>query len=654
MTLRTLHVLVVDDSERDAELILAALRQSGFNPIHEQVNTADGMKKALQAGPWDVVLSDSSMPYFSGSAALKILREMQPETPFILVSGAIGEEAAVSIMKDGAVDYLLKDRLNRLGSAVERAIQERLLRDQSRRAEQVIQKQAALLEQSHGAISAQDMQGRLLYWNRAATELYGWRREEVVDQEAAKLLYSSCLTQYQEIRQRVIELGQWSGEMTLVNRDGESLAVRSRWFLTRNSAGTPDAIFVVDQDVTEQKKIEASFLRTQRLENIGQLAGGIAHDLNNILSPIMMGLPLLREDLSSESSRNILDGLLASVKRGANIVKQVLMFARGTTGEKTPVQFRYLIKEMAKIMYETFPKPVSIHTDVPGDLWVVMGDSTQFHQVLLNLCVNARDAMPEGGNLILSARNKTLDEKQARQHPHAHAGDYVELSVKDTGGGIAAEHLERIFEPFFTTKGENGTGLGLSTVMGIVKSHQGFVEVESVPGIGTQFLIYLPAVKATVDEITAAGFRPTLQGHGEVILCVDDEESIRNVLRKLLEKNGYRVLMANHGVGALGLYEANRAEIELVLTDLQMPLKDGWQAIAEIRQLDPMLPIIAMSGCVNPEISNRAEDFGVTTVIEKPQGILDVLRIIQQILHEPTQSIQPDASGEAANPDLAA
>lgn len=644
MNMKSLHVLLVDDSERDTELILAELRHSGFEPTHQRVETAEAMTHALKTQHWDVVISDFTMPHFNGSTALRILREQRPDIPFILVSGTIGDEAAVLIMKEGAVDYIIKDRLSRLGSSVDRAIQDRLLRDQSRRTEQVIQKQAALLEQNHSAISAQDMQGRLFYWNRAAAGLYGWRREEVIDQPAEKLIYAKCLPQYEEARRMVEEQGDWCGEMTVVNKLGEAVVVQTRWILTRNSNGRPDSVFVMDQDITEQKQIQASYLRTQRLESIGQLAGGIAHDLNNILSPIMMGLPLLRQDLSNESSRDILDGLIGSVQRGANIVKQVLMFARGSTGQKTPIQFRYLIKEMAKIMYETFPKSVSIHTDVPGDLWMVMGDATQFHQVMLNLCINARDAMPNGGNLSLSARNKTLDEKQARQHPHAHAGDYVELSVADSGVGIEPGNLERVFDPFFTTKGENGTGLGLSTVMGIVKSHDGFVQLESVPGKGTQFLIYIPASKGRNENPAPSPAGVSQRGHGEVILCVDDEENIRTVLAQLLENNGYRVIMANHGIAALALHAANREEIQVVLTDLIMPLKDGWQAIEEIRQLDPMLPIIAMSGCITPETAFRARELEVSAVIEKPMGFRDVLHVLQKVLHKPTHSISKESA----------
>jgi CheY-like chemotaxis protein len=290
---------------------------------------------------------------------------------------------------------------------------------------------------------------------------------------------------------------------------------------------------------------------------------------------------------------------------------------------------------MAKIMHETFPKSVSIHTECPGDLWLVKGDATQLHQVLLNLCVNARDAMPDGGSLSIIVRNRTLTAEQAVRHPQARAGDYLALKVADSGCGISSDTMERIFDPFFTTKGDKGTGLGLSTVLGIVKSHGGFIDVESAPGEGSRFTVYLPAFQNGLPDISNGKPVPVFMGHGETVLCVDDEEQIRKMIDITLRRFGYRVLLANHGASAVAIFQENRTQIDVMLTDLCMPLMDGWRAIQEIRLLDPLLKIVAMSGQITPEAVEKAKILGIGDIVEKPLGITQLLETLHRLLHEP-------------------
>ena len=338
------------------------------------------------------------------------------------------------------------------------------------------------------------------------------------------------------------------------------MEVFSRLTLVRNEQGQPQSIFAIDTDITEKKQLETQYLRAQRLENIGALASGIAHDLNNVLAPILMGAPLLQEMVKDAKMRHLLKTMETSAQRGAAIVKQVLTFAHGVEGERVPLQPRHLFAEMEGLAAETFPKSIRVEFDAPADLWRVLGDVTQLHQVLLNLCINARDAMPGGGVLTLKAANVVLSREAAEKMPGAQPGSYVCLRITDTGTGIPPEIEAKIFEPFFTTKGVGkGTGLGLSTVRGIVRNHGGFIRVASKIGQGTTFELYLPATKAEQVAVKKDSAAPWPHALGEGILLVDDEAAVREVARQALMEFGYRVITAGRGVEALRIFQRTPA-----------------------------------------------------------------------------------------------
>jgi PAS domain S-box-containing protein len=396
----------------------------------------------------------------------------------------------------------------------------------------------------------------------------------------------------------------------------------------------PDEGVAFVLDLTERKKLEQQFLRAQRMESIGTLAGGVAHDLNNILAPIMMSIHLLKGFADDPEAKDILETIEASAKRGADIVKQVLSFARGLEGERVEVQPKHLIKDLETIIKDTFPRDIRLQFSVPNNAWMILGDATQIHQILLNLCINARDAMPGGGSLTIGVENCTLDEHYAAMNSQAKAGRHVLISVTDSGTGMPPELLDKIFEPFFTTKERGqGTGLGLSTVFAIVKSHGGFINVYSEVGKGTNFKIYLPASETPSDEQRKLAQQVSMpRGKGETVLVIDDEPSILNIAGKTLQSFGYKVLTATDGADGMAVYLEHKNEIAVVLTDMMMPIMDGPATIHALTRIDPNLKIIAASGLNTHGEITKVTGMGIKHFLTKPYTAAILLKTLRAIL----------------------
>ncbi|MBD2604248.1 PAS domain S-box protein [Scytonema hofmannii FACHB-248] len=498
-----------------------------------------------------------------------------------------------------------------------------------KQAEQKVREQAALLDISTDAIVVRDLSKKILLWNKSAEKLYGWKAEEAIGKNINQFDNESF--PQQEIYKIVLSVGNWQGELQKQTKSGKKIIVESRWTLVRDEHQKAKSILIVDTDITQKKQIETQFLRAQRMESLGTLASGIAHDLNNMLSPILMSVPLLKAKLSDERSVKVLSIVENNAKRGANLVKQVLSFARGIEGDRTVLQLKHQILEMKQIMEQTFPKSITLEKEIQPDLWHICGDSTQIHQVLMNLCVNARDAMPNGGTLNISAKNIFIDENFARMHLDAKVGYYILLSVADTGIGISQEILERIFEPFFTTKEfGKGTGLGLSTVMGIVKGHGGFITVSSAIAKGTKFQIYFPAMNT--DAIREEENQEILTGHEELILIVDDEASIREITTTSLEKYNYKAITASDGIEAIALYAQHKNEIKAAIIDIMMPNMDGATTIKTLKKMNPLLPIIAVSGLPTSEqvLLNKTSQHAA--FLPKPYTTQELLQSLYQII----------------------
>ncbi|AKG24680.1 histidine kinase [Calothrix sp. 336/3] len=507
-------------------------------------------------------------------------------------------------------------------------------RDISKRkqAEQKIQEQAALLDVATDAIMVQDIHKQILYWNKGAENLYGWRGEEVLGKNAFQLLYQEISPQLEDALFTVVQQGAWQGELHQVTDTGKNIIVESRWTLVRDEGGKTKSILIVNTEITQKKQLEAQLLRSQRLESIGTLAGGIAHDLNNVLAPILLAVQLLEMKSQDAQQQRILRTLENNVKRGANLIRQVLSFARGIESKQTVIDIRQLIGEIEQIIHQTFPKCITWETDIPTNLWNVRGDTTQLHQVLMNLVVNARDAMAEGGRIDITAHNFVIDRHYAQMHLDAKEGAYVVITVADTGMGIPPNIQERIFEPFFTTKEVGkGTGLGLSTALGIIKNHQGFVNVYSEVARGTKFQVYLPAFhQCPVPIHPREGEMFT--GNGQLILIVDDEAAIREITKSTLESHNYRAITANDAVEALAIYADRQQEITAIVLDMMTPGIDGAIAIRTLQKINPNVKIIAVSGLLSPEKITHSPDINIQGFIAKPFTTQELLQTLHSIL----------------------
>lgn len=565
--------------------------------------------------------------------------DLQIQLQQAVIQAALGQLVrfeARHFLADGSyitVDFSLSPIFDETGKVVMLIPEGRDISDR-KAAEQKIQEQAMLLNISTDAILVRDLEHHVRFWNNGAERIYGWTAVEAIGQNINRLLYRNYLPNVAVAFDTVVQTGEWQGELQKVTKNGQKITVQSRWTLVRDELGNPKEILSVDTDITEKKQLEAQFLRAQRLESLGTLASGIAHDMNNILTPILAVSQLLPLKLTNldERSTSLLRMLEESARRGSNLMQQILSFARGSDGSRSSVQIAHILAEVVRVARQTFPKSIDISINLPNtDLQTISADVTQLHQVLMNLLINARDAMPNGGNLQIIAENLVLDENCARLNVDAQPGCYVVITVADTGTGIPPEILDRIFEPFFTTKESGkGTGLGLSTTLGIVKSHGGFVNAYSDLGMGTCFKIYLPAEEST----QVVGNSKSLElpiGNGELVLVVDDEVSVREITRASLESYNYRVIMASDGIEAIALYTQHLSEVCFILLDLMMPSLSGASTIRDLRRINSDVSIVVMSGLSANELVKNMSDVHVQAFLAKPFTSQELLQTLHRL-----------------------
>ena len=716
-----MHVLHLEDSTPDAELVAHRLLTSWPDCQIEHALSREQYEAALSRASYDLILCDYTLHGYDGLSALELARQRRPHTPFIFLSGTIGEERAIEALQRGATDYVIKDRPSRLVPAIRQALaradeerrhqhtqealrenrerfrqiaenvddlivmldrsgrcvyqnpayieavgrgtsdsrddvfadahpddraalhkafettlrtgehprvefrlrrpdgtirhleaQHTVVRDaaqsvnqviivardvtERRAAQERIERQAELLDRAQDAILMRDMHDRITYWNRSAARIYGWTTTDALGRDATAL-WNEDPAQVETARRATLLHGEWMGEMPQRSRTGAELVMQSRWSLVHDKNGEPTGFLVINTDIAEKKRLEAQFLRVQRAESIGLLAGGVAHDINNVLVPILSSTEMLEPVVTDSGGRQFLSSIRSSAQHGAALVRQLLAFSRGAVGQQTEIPLAPFLEDFTRFVTQMFPRSIAVALDTAPDLRSIRGDAVQLKQVLVNLCLNARDAMPNGGYIEIFARNHVVDEAEAEAFREIKPGPFAEIVVADNGTGMPPSVLDRVFDPFFTTKGHGkGTGLGLAAVRGIVKGHEGVITVESQVGRGTRFRILLPATPAPAASPPASLPTTAASGRGQGILLVDDEDSVRDILQSLLSAAGYNVVPASSAREALALYRARSAEISLVLTDVMMRDGDGFALATDLRRHSPDLPILVMSG----------------------------------------------------------
>ena len=755
-------ILHLEDNENDHLLTAELLREYGLKCEFSIARNHAEFARELGRKKFDLIISDFSLPSYDGLSALSLAQELHPETPFIFFSGTIGEEVAVESLKNGATDYVLKQRPKRLVASVRRALinaaerarlkkaetslqqseerfrivaratndviwewdiqagrfyvsenfhsafghdfgeqglsaddffslihaddktrvvtgistllasggsvwwsEHRLCRadasyahvldrasivyDTNRKparmvgvtmdiserklAEQKILEQAQLLEKAHDAIIVLGEDRLVSYWNSGAEKIYGWTAREAIGKSMTDLVFKGVtMPQLDQAIQAVETSGEWLGDMQEFTKDGRNIIIRSRCNTVRDEHGNPKAWLIIGTDITERKQLEEQFIRAQRLESLGLLVSGIAHDLNNCLAPVTIGITMLRDEALSDEARGLLDMMETTTRRSVEMIRQVLTFARGGGAARTTLQIKPLARELVKILTDTFPKNIACRLEVEPDVWPVYAISTQLHQVLMNLCINARDAMPGGGTITLSVTNVELDSRALEPQPMVVPGKFLCLRVADTGTGIPPENLHKIFQPFFTTKAPGkGTGLGLASSQAIIRNHGGFMDVETAPGRGTTFKVFLPASTSVVTPAIADSTAALPAGKGERIMIVDDEATVLAIERTTLENYGYRVSTAVNGVEAVSRIKSEPDAFDLIITDLTMPLMNGWELIAELRKIRPGIKILTTTGSLD-KWPDFKEGSNITAVISKPFTAEKLLQAVHRVL----------------------
>ena len=644
--MKKLKILHLEDSVFDHELLSGQLDRL-YTLELLRVDTEDAFARSLSITDLDLIISDFTLPSYSGGHALTLAREKRPEVPFIFFSGTIGEEAAVESLRDGATDYILKHRPQKMIAAIERALRERDERLSRQEAEAALQRREvyfrALIENALDVISVLNREALFTYNSPSIQSMLGYTPEELAGVNAFSLVHPDDLESSQAAFARAIASPNEliSAEFRIRHKDG---AWRNLELIGKSlpPGQALEGVVINSRDVSEKRQTEAQLLRAQRMECLGVLAGGIAHDLNNILSPIVMGSELLKLYVTDPEALSVIANIEASSQRGSQIVKQVLSFARGAKREASRLDLKPLVLEVVKLLRETFPKNIQFETLYQENTRQVICNITEVHQVLMNLCVNARDAMPAGGLLQIKAANVTLTSIKPEHRADVEPGDFVRLTVADSGTGISEQSLAHIFEPFYTTKEEGkGTGLGLSTVLSIVKRHGGFIEIETALGRGTQFHVHLPAADAQ-QSATVKSKSTVPDGRGELILLVDDESAILEMARVVLENSNYRVLVASEGVQALQAVLAGAGDVNLVITDASMPIMDGPALIKELHRISRSLPVICTSGQASSAARTRVRELGVDCILDKPYTANQLLAAVSTALrHNRVSPLQP-------------
>jgi len=634
-----LRVLIAEDSEDDALLLVRELRRGGYELSYERVASAAAMAAALDRQGWDLVIGDHSMPHFSGLTALSLVRERGLDVPFICVSGTISEEMAVAAMKAGANDWVTKGQLKRLLPAIERELREARGRAALRASEASY---AHLVERAPVGIYRSSPAGRFLSVNAALVRILGYdSAADVLRLDMARDVYADPAE-----RQRLLDRDTYTDreydevEATWKRKDGRLLSVQLSVRAVRKGAGEVEYYETFVRDVTEQRRLQQQLVQSQKMEAVGRLAGGIAHDFNNLLTVITSYSDLLLQDLGGEDpKREDVEQVRKAAEGAAALTRQLLAFSRQQVLAPRVVSLSVVVQGVEKMLRRVIGEDVDLVTALALNVGSVKADVGQLEQVLMNLAVNARDAMPTGGKLTIETANVEHDPDYAREREAALLRRFVMLAVSDTGIGMDEATKARIFEPFFTTKEPGkGTGLGLATVYGIVQQSGGFIWVYSEPGHGTTFKIYLPQVEAPLEGRAVGAAPGDLPRGTETILLVEDAAAVRAVTRQVLERQGYTVLEAAHGAAALQTAAGHPGPIHLLLTDVVMPVLSGRQLADQLARLRPDAKVLYASGYTDDAVVRHGVLEAGISYLQKPFTADSLARKVREVLDRPTRS----------------
>ncbi len=639
-----IRILLVEDTPSDADLAKREISRELKNCVFRCVETSETFLAALTDFLPDLIISDYNLPRFNGLTALRLAQEHAPLTPLIILTGSMNEDTAVSCMKAGASNYVIKEQIKRLGQSVIRALEEARLRRENHAAAQALIRNEryfrSLIENAQDLITVIDARGMIHYQSPSVQRVLGYPVTEFVNHNVFDFIHPEDRQRCYEAFQRTVSNTQRADniEYRIRHANGSWRFIES---VGKRLVGEePPSVVVNSRDVTESQRIEAQLRQAQKMEAIGQLSSGVAHDFNNILTTIMGNASLLRheEDLPDEHVE-LTNEILEAAERASGLTRQLLLFSRKQAFQLVDLDLNEAVRQMLKMLQRILGEDIALEVDCPGELPSIRGDVGMIDQVILNLAVNARDAMPGGGRLKI----QTLTCSNHEEKGTSSRTKFVCLKISDTGCGISPDHLSHIFEPFFTTKeAGKGTGLGLATVYGIVQQHNGTIDVTSELGQGTTFQITFPAIDSAGQSRPAAVTQSVRRTNNELILVVEDELPVCLVVSKLLQLSGYRVLTAQSGPEALLVWSEHKRDIHLMLTDLVMP--DGMTGRELARQLRadaPQLRVIYSSG-YSPELAGRNlhREPG-TRFLQKPYAIDSLARTVRECLDEfipaPTQ-----------------
>src|SRR5438270_6406211 len=632
---RAIRILLLEDDPLDAELCLRKLESSDLEFTIKSVGTSDQFKLEVGTGQYDIVLGDYRLPNWTGLDAVRWLRTTGSKLPFILVTGTLGDELAVECIKEGANDYVLKDKLERLPFTIVRSIEESRVRAERDQAERHY---SSIVKGAPYGIYRADERGRILVANPALVEILGCESEsDLLKLHLQNDVYIKTQDNHEILKDIENDRAFHRAEVKWRRKDGRTIIVRlaGRRFETEG----PIVYEAFAQDITEQRVLEQQFQQAQKMEAIGRLAGGVAHDFNNLLM-IIRGCAELLEHHKAQPERigAYIKQINDATSIAASVIQQLLAFSRKQAPEKSALDCNAVLLDLRKMLPRLLGEDIEIIFNPGQALDRISADRAQIEQIILNLAVNARDAMPEGGKLVISTANVYLSTAQLeRPGVQLPAGSYVMLSVADSGTGMEPEIQSHIFEPFFTTKERGkGTGLGLATVYGIVKESTGHITVDSMPGKGTAFKIYFPITSLPKEPPVAVQSAPAVPGGSETILLVEDEQALREITCEYLQSRGYRVLTAGSGLHALEICRSHEEPIDILLTDIIMPGIRGPELVKAALDMRPGLRVIYVSGYADRGLENAMEQDAV--LLQKPYSLSDLGHKIRSSISQPVRA----------------